>query len=185
MANRISISKTFDWYLTEIMPVVEKYAIQQKGGYHGLYTHTAAVVFRGIDYALALGQDPTGVVLACAFHDMVRTHDCDDLEHGINAIPLANCVMDDIGNIDANVRDAIIFAIKNHSLNIPAPDYISQCMWDADRTRLSWECGYYPKFFATERAKVVAAGTPKLYLEFMHKNMSPDAEKIVELGENY
>ena len=185
MANRISISKTFDWYLTEIMPVVEKYAIQQKKGYHGLYMHTAAVVFRGIDYALALGQDTTGVVLACAFHDMARTHDGDDTIHGPNAIPLAEQVMNEIIPLDFGTRESIIYAVKNHSLNLKAPDYISACLWDADRTRLARECGYYPKFFTSQRAQYVASHPVAEYLKFMQQNMSARARGIIELGECY
>lgn len=186
MTNKFSISTTFDWYLTEIMPVVEKYAIQQNGGYHGLYTHTAAVVFRGIDYALALGQDTTGVVLACAFHDMARTHDGDDTIHGPNAIPLAEQVMNEIIPLDFGTRESIIYAVKNHSLkNLVPRDYISACLWDADRTRLAWERDYHPNFFTTPRAHRVASGTANEYLKFMQQNMSARARGIIELGENY
>ncbi|MBP5485629.1 MAG: hypothetical protein J6Y07_02890 [Alphaproteobacteria bacterium] len=180
-----SISKTFDWYLTHVLPTVEKYAIQKKDGYHGLYTHTAAVVFRGIDYALALGQDTAGVVLACAFHDMARTNDEYDIIHGKNAIPLAESAMNEIGNVSYDLRESIIYAVKNHSLNLPAPDYISECLWDADRTRLAWECGYNPKFFATNRAKIIASKTAKEYIDFMKGHLSEYALKIIQLGESY
>ncbi len=184
--NKNSISKIFDWYLMDIMPIVEKYAIQSKNGYHGLYTHTAAVVFRGIDFAINLDKPTMPVIMACAFHDMARTHDGCDMEHGQNAIPLASCVMDDVGTIDNNVRSSIVFAIKNHSFNnLPAPDYISACLWDADRTRLSWECGYHSKFFTTRRAQHVASNAATEYLEFMRHNMSEYARKIIELSESY
>jgi len=181
-----SISKTFDWYLMDIMPVVEKYAIQSKNGYHGLYTHTAAVVFRGIDYALSLGKKPNPVVFACAFHDMARINDGNDTIHGPNAIPLAETVMDKVDSLDYNTRESIIYAVKNHSLKNLAPrDYISACLWDADRTRLAWECGYHPNFFTTQRAHRVASGTANEYLKFMQKNMSSRARGIIELGEYY
>ncbi len=185
MTNKVSISKTFDWYLTEIMPIVEKYAVQSKKGYHGLYTHTAAVVFRGIDYALSLGEKTDAIVLACAFHDMARIHDGNDTIHGPNAIPLAHQAMDQIGNIGYDTRESIIYAIKNHSLNLKAPDYISACLWDADRTRLAWECGYQQKFFTTRRAQKIASGSATDYLEFMKKNISTHARQIIELGESY
>lgn len=185
MTSKITIAKTFDWYLMEIMPVVEKYAIQSKDGYHGLYTHTAAVVFRGIDYARSLGEKPDNVVLACAFHDMARIHDGNDSIHGPNAIPLAEQVMQDLGHLDYNSHESIIYAVKNHSLNLQAPDYISACLWDADRTRLAWECGYHPQFFVGHRAQKVAAGRAAEYLEFMRQNMSAHARGIIELSESY
>lgn len=178
--NNNLISKTFDWYLMDVLPVVEKYAIQPRDGYHGLYTHTAAVVFRGIDYANSLDKKINNVVLACAFHDMARVNDWADYEHGKNAIPMAERVMDEIGGIESNVRESILYAIKNHSLNLAAPDYVSACLWDADRTRLAWECGYHPRFFATNRAKVVASGAAREYLEFMKNNMSAYARKIIQ-----
>jgi hypothetical protein len=179
MAERVSISKYFDWYLMDIMPIVERNAIQQKYGYHGLYTHTAAVVFRGIDYALNMGKSPQDVILACAFHDMARTTDGDDTQHGANAIPMALRAMDTIGNIDIKSRDSITYAIKNHSFNLVAPDYVSACLWDADRTRLAWELGYNPRFFATQRAKTIAAGNANQYLQFMNQNMSDYARNII------
>lgn len=185
MTSRITISKTFDWYLTEIMPIVEKYAIQPKKGYHGLYTHTAAVVFRGIDYALSLGEKPDNVTLACAFHDMARMHDGNDTIHGPNAVPLAEQVMHEIDQLDYNSRESIIYAVKNHSLNLQAPDYISACLWDADRTRLAWECGYHPQFFVGRRAHKVATGRAAEYLEFMQHNMSARARQIIEINECY
>ncbi|MBR2285936.1 MAG: HD domain-containing protein [Alphaproteobacteria bacterium] len=179
MAESNLISSTFDWYLMDIMPIVSQNAIQQKYGYHGLYTHTAAVVFRGIDYALNLGKSPKNVVLACAFHDMARVTDGDDTQHGANAVPMALRVMDEIGNIDIKSRDSIAYAIKNHSFNLVAPDYVSACLWDADRTRLAWELGYNSRFFATQRAKTVAAGNANQYLQFMNQNMSDYARNII------
>ena len=186
MQDKKMISRLFDWYLMDVMPIVEKYAIQPTMGYHGLYTHTAAVVFRGIDYAIHLNQDPKYAAMACAFHDMARKNDCWDFEHGANAIPMAIQVMDEIGNINDNIRKSIIYAIENHSVGDVAPDYISACLWDADRTRLAWECGYYPRFFNTDRAKIVAAGSAQEYLDFMRGNMSEYAQnRICALDEFY
>lgn len=183
--NKNLISETFDWYLMDIMPIVEKNAVQQRDGYHGLYTHTAAVVFRGIDYALSLNENPNNIVLACACHDMARINDGDDFEHGTNAIPMAERVMDAIGCFDLQERESINYAIKNHSLNLPAPDFVSACLWDADRTRLAWECGYHPKFFVTNRAKIVASNSASEYLEFMKNNMSEYAHKIIQKLADY
>lgn len=179
MSQNNIISKTFDWYLMDVLPIVEKYAIQPRDGYHGLYTHTAAVVFRGIDYANSLNKNPNNVVLACAFHDMARVNDWADFEHGENAVPMAERVMDEMSVVKIH-REPIIYAVKNHSLNLSAPDYVSACLWDADRTRLAWGYGYYPQFFATDRAKAVASGVASEYLEFMKNNMSAYARKIIQ-----
>ena len=175
-----SISTLFDQYLIEIMPIVEKFAIQPKYGYHGLYTHTAAVVFRGIDYVIHIEKPTTPVILACAFHDMARTNDDYDLEHGANAIPLANYVMDEIGGIDTATRNSILYAVKNHSINTKPNDYIHACLDDADRTRLAWECGYFAKYFTTPRAHSVASGNAEAYLKFMQNNMSGYARTIIK-----
>ena len=186
MQDTTVISKVFDWYLMNVMPIVEEYAIQPTMGYHGLYTHTAAVVFRGIDYAIHLNQDPKYVVMACAFHDMARENDGWDFEHGINAIPMAQKAMDKIGDINDDVRKSIIYAVKEHSVGKIAPDYISACLWDADRTRLAWECEYNPMFFNTDRAKIVASRPAQEYLDFMRENMSEYAQnRIYALDEFY
>lgn len=181
------ITSTFDWYLQNVLPIVSQNAIQRKYGYHGLYTHTSAVVFRGIDYALALGQNPKPVVLACAFHDMARINDYDDLEHGKNAIPLAQRLLLEIPyQISPIERNAIMFAVENHSLNLDAPDYISACLWDADRTRISWECGYEDRFFTTQRAKQIASSNGDKYITFMAKRLSEYAHSILtDLNKQY
>ena len=183
----ISISKTFDWYLTDIMPVVEHYTLQFMYGEHGLYTHTAAVVFRGIDYALSADKDPTSVVLACACHDMARISDDEDPMHGPNAVPLANKVMDEIGGISNDTRRRILYAVSNHFSHKPikAPDSISAWTWDADRTRRSWYGGYRPQFFTTQRAHYVASHDAGEYLEFMRQNMSQFARRKIQLSESY
>ena len=173
------ISLTFDWYLRNVLPVVCRIAPQSKLGYHGLYTHTSAVVFRGIDYALSLSKNPKPVVLACAFHDMARTDDGPDLTHGENAIPMVNAIFRDCIPVPQPYRDSIIYAVKNHTIGTVAPDYISACLWDADRTRLAWEMGYDAQFFTTQRAKLVARSKYEVYLPFMKRNMSEYARKII------
>ena len=93
LTKESQISEYFDFYRKKVLPYVEKYATQKKEGYHGLYTHTDAVVFRAIDYALELGENPMPVLFAAACHDMARTHDGYDEEHGKRAIPLARKIM--------------------------------------------------------------------------------------------
>ena len=50
------IREYFDFYQKEVLPLVEKLGFQQEEGYHGLYTHTKAVVFRAIDYHAVVGD---------------------------------------------------------------------------------------------------------------------------------
>jgi len=185
--NKITIAKAFDWYLTEIMPVVEKYTLQPVGGEHGLYTHTAAVVFRGIDYALSYGRKPNSVILACAFHDMARINNAKDLMHGANAVPIATMAMDEIGGVANDTRRRILYAVENHFSQRPirAPDYISAYTWDADRTRRAWYGGHRPQFFTSPRAQYVASHAAAEYLEFMRHNMSAYARGIIEVSEYY
>ena len=179
--NKLLISETFDWYLREILPIVSHNAIQQKYGYHGLYTHTSAVVFRGIDYATSLNQDPRIVALACAFHDMARTNDGPDMMHAENAVPIAQRIIDKCLPLFPTEKQSVIYAVRNHTIGKVAPDFVSACLWDADRTRLSWECGFNPMFFTTERAKQIASENPEKYLQFMHKCMSEYAHKTVKV----
>jgi hypothetical protein len=37
-------------------------------------------------------------------------------------------------------KEMVKYAIKNHTIGAIAPDYVSACLRDADRTRLSREC---------------------------------------------
>ena len=183
--NNFSISKTFDWYLMDIMPVVEKYTLQPNYGEHGLYTHTAAVVFRGIDFAMANSKNPAGVVFACAFHDMARINNNEDHDHGSNAVPLAISAMNDIGGISNDMRNFIIYAIKYHDSKLKPTNYIAMHSWDADRVRQAWYSGYYPKYFSSTRAQYVASHAAADYLKFMRRNMSEYARKIIEISECY
>ena len=170
------IRQYFDFYQNEVLPKVEKLATQTKEGYHGLYTHTKSVVFRAIDYALELGKNPLPVIFAAACHDMARVNDFYDEEHGKNAVPFAQQVMDQFPNkLTKEEQASVLYAIENHTTGTLANNYISACLWDADRTRLSWERGYSEKFFNTEYAKKVAAGSCKNYIDW--QNMILDSEK--------
>lgn len=183
--NNFSISKTFDWYLIDVMPVVEKYTLQPNYGEHGLYTHTAAVVFRGIDFAIDRSKNPISVALACAFHDMARINNKEDPNHGPNAVPLAIKAMNEIDGINNNMRDFITYAVKYHDSDLIPPNYIAAFSWAADRVRRAWYGGYHPKYFATPRAHYVASHVAADYLEFMRRNISEYARKIIELSEYY
>ncbi|MBO7094974.1 hypothetical protein J6V86_02080 [bacterium] len=71
------IYKYFDFYEDKILPVIQSNneVTQTDYGFHGLYTHTDSVVFRGIYYSLSLNENPVPVIFACAFHDLARTDD--------------------------------------------------------------------------------------------------------------
>jgi len=161
--------KFFNFYIDKLKPLIIEKAQQPLDGEHGLNTHTNAVVFRGIDYSIHLGKDPLPVVFACAFHDIARTHDGFDTEHGKNAIPVAMKIMNKFPDLlDTNTRLSVLSAVMNHTTGQTAPDYISACLWDADRTRLSWNHGFDEKFFNTPRGKY-AAQHAKMYIEFQRE----------------
>ena len=46
------ISDAFRFYNKTLKPLIAQNGLQPATGIHGLETHTTAVVFRGIDYAL-------------------------------------------------------------------------------------------------------------------------------------
>ena len=164
------MQKYFNFYTVRILPHVQCCATQNQQGCHALHTHTAAVVFRGIDYALSLNENPVPVIFAGAFHDMARTHDEWDTNHGKNAIPNAKKIMKNFPDIltEQDIQN-IIFAVANHTTGTFAPDYVSKCLWDADRTRLSWLYGFDEKFFNTERAKYVASHNYTDYTNFQKR----------------
>lgn len=164
------IREYFDFYQKKVLPEVEKLATQKKEGYHGLHTHTDAVIFRAIDYALELGKNPMPVLFAAACHDMARTHDDYDEMHGENALPMTQKIMHKFKNELTDLeKQSVLLAIKDHTTGGNAGDYISACLWDADRTRLSWERGYREVFFNTEYGKKVASGDGKKYITWQNK----------------
>lgn len=140
-----------------VMPKIAKITKQEKFGYHGL-VHTEQVVMFGIDYALAQKEKPLPVILACALHDCARQSDEYNITHGPACEPIARAFLKRHHfDITEEETEAIIYAVVNHTTGRQAPDGISACLWDADRTRLSWENGYNERFFSTPRAKEVAA----------------------------
>ena len=112
------------------------------------------------------------VVFACALHDAARKNDNFDTEHGKNAVPIAIKVMKQFPDlIDKETRLKILSAIMNHTDGKFAPDYISACLWDADRVRMAWQYGFDEKFFNTERGKYIAQHYQK-YLDYQRHEFS-------------
>lgn len=172
--DKKQIAELFRFYTNDLRPIVAEMGTQELTGYHGLTTHTDAVVFRGIDCALSLNQNAMPVVFAFAFHDMARTDDDFNLQHGPNAVPLAKIIMNKYENLlDDKSKEMILFAIANHTNGEIAPDYVSACLWDADRIRLSWGYGYESRFYNTERGDKIASGAPENYLD-LQKQCIPD-----------
>ena len=160
------IREYFDFYQTKVLPYVEKYATQPLDKYHGLHTHTDAVVFRAIDYALELGENPMPVIFAAACHDMARINDNEDLSHAERALPLARKVMNRFPKrLTDTEKETVLAAIRMHSTGIQTSDYICACLWDADRTRLAWERGYHERYFNIPYAKRVASGNSVEYIK--------------------
>ncbi len=162
LTNPITDEKTYwTWFaLEKVMPRIAKITKQSQFGYHGL-EHTEQVVLFGIAYALAENVRPLPVILACALHDCARTHDKYDEKHGPACEPIARAFLKrhrfDLTDVEI---EKIIYAVKYHTTGCRAPSDIAACLWDADRTRLSWERGFKPHFFSTASGRRVGAYTP-------------------------
>ena len=170
----------FKFFEQKVLPEVEKLATQKKEGYHGLYTHTKAVVFRAVDYALELGENPMPALFAAACHDMARVNDLYDRLHGPHAVPLAKQIMAKFPELlSESEQRSVLYAIQHHTEGVKAPDYVSACLWDADRTRLSWEYGYAEKFFNTEYAKKVASGNSNDYKKWQDEVLNKVPQKFL------
>lgn len=173
----------FNYYENEVIPAVKAcWKVTQKDyWFHWLYTHTDSVVFRGIYYALCLGKDPVPVIFACAFHDLARTDDEYNEIHWQRAVPIAREIMEGFSNILADgQKESILYAVENHTIWLKAPDYIqardyiSACLWDADRTRLWWIYWYEPSLMSTDEAKRVASWKAEDFLRFQNECLSRD-----------
>ncbi len=158
--NIEKIRSAFSFYNDEVLPLIldNPKVTQKKEWYHWLHTHTKNVVFRGICYAVSLWEDPIPVVFACACHDLARVNDSYDEEHWKNAIWVTREIINNEKfNLTEEQKKQIIDAVANHTTWMHAVNYISACLRDADRTRLSWERGYKEKFFNTEQWKKIAS----------------------------
>ena len=160
-----SAIRTREYYtkllINEILPKIENIGTQPKYGYHGLYTHSFQVAQYAIELAMSVGTDPLPVVLGAALHDIARTHDDDDFEHGPRGAKIARKFLDkNYDYLFPGTIDKIVYAIEYHTTGTIAPDLISACVWDADRIRLSHELGYDSKYFNTAYGKYIAGLKP-------------------------
>lgn len=166
------IGNAFSFYKKEILPLIldNPKVTQNKEWYHWLFTHTQNVVFCGICYAISLWEDPIPVVFACACHDLARVNDWYDEWHWKNAVPIVvEIINNEKFNLIEEQKNRIIEAVANHTTWMKATNYVSACLRDADRTRLSWERGYNSKFFNTELWKLVASWNREDFFAFQNK----------------
>lgn len=178
------IKKHFQFFEKELLPTILQTdgVLQKKDGWQGLTSHTRGVVFRGIDFALSLNKDPIPVIFACALHDITKRHDSEK-DHEKKALPIAKKIMKKYEHIlSEDTQEKILNAIKNHTDGEKAPDYISACLWDADRTRVAWVFGYQEKYFQTERGKEIASSDAKSYLKYQSDclNIPSEDKELIE-----
>ena len=167
------IKNAFLFYKNEVLPLIldNPKVTQQKEWYHWLYTHTENVVFRGICYAVSLWEDPIPVVFACACHDLARVHNWYDEKHWPNAVPVTTEIINNEKfNLTEEQKQQIIEAVRDHTTWKwgEAPNYISACLWDADRTRLSRDRGYIESCYNTEMWKKIWSWSREDFTEFQN-----------------
>ena len=141
----------------KIIPAIIPVSNQPRYGYHGI-SHTEQVGLFALDYALTLRKNPLPVLWAAGLHDYARTNDAYDETNGPRCVPLARKFLKAYEDqLTPTEIQQILYAVEHHTTGRQAPDYVAACLWDADRTRLSWERGYQADYFTTARAKEVAA----------------------------
>ena len=148
--------RIYTQFFENLMQEVRPYSLQENVSYHGFYTHTKQVGLFALDYALSLGKNPTPVLIASAFHDCARMDDSYNETHAFQAVPIAKQFLSSLP-LDKTMSEEITTAIAKHTTGKKAENYIEACLWDADRTRLSWERGYDSRFFNTEKGNTIAS----------------------------
>lgn len=180
------IKEYFDYYEKDVIPVIKRClkVTQSDFWFHGFFTHTDSVVFRGIYYALYLNENPVPVIFACAFHDLARTDDEYNEIHWERAVPIAEEIMENFSDVlSEDQKKSVIYAVKNHTVWLKAPDYIqardyiSACLWDADRTRLWWMYWYDENLMSTDEAKRIASWNAEEFLKFQNECLGRDLDE--------
>lgn len=161
----------------QIMPRLQRFTRQQTAGYHGL-EHTELVALRAIDVALSLGyerqSDLMPVMLAAAIHDCARTDDEYNTHHGkdvANMPEVQNFLADPVFNLSEKQKSQIRTAAYYHTEAMPDDgnpyDYVTKCLCDADRARLSWESGHSVKFFFTAKGNELGSMNPWRVMDYL------------------
>ena len=112
---------------------------------------------------------------------MARTDDEYNEIHWERAVPIGEEIMEEFSNIlTPKQKESIIYAVKNHTVWLKAPDYVqprdyvSACLWDADRTRLWWIYWYEASLMSTDEAKKIASWDVNEFLEFQNECLGRD-----------
>ena len=83
-------------------------------------------------------------------------------------------------------KEQVKDAIAHHTGWEKAPDYISACLWDADRCRLAWEWTFHERFFNTEIWKQIASHNAKDFLKFQNeclwRDENTDKENVIQIS---
>lgn len=179
------IKKYFAFFENDLLPCIKSSGLmrQKEEGWQGLTSHSRGVVFRSIDYALSLNQNPLPVIFAAALHDIAKRTNSEQ-GHAKKAIPVAKKIMFLYPKLlSKEDQKSILIAIADHTNGKNPSDYVSACLWDADRTRIAWVWGYQEEYFHTDRAKQVASAPAEDYLNYQAKCLSTpfeDRELIIE-----
>ena len=183
-----SVRNYFQFYENEVLTKIKTIpeVTQKDYWYHWLLTHTEWVVFRWIYFALYMNKNVYPVIFACAWHDLARVNDWHDIMHWPNAIPIVSKLMDMFDDLITNKeKEQVKYAIKYHTGWENPPDYVSACLWDADRCRLAQEWTYKEKFFSTEPWKKIASHNAKDFLKFENKCLwrdeNIDKENVIQI----
>ncbi len=148
------------WAMKKVMPAIREVSNQPVWGWHGL-EHTEQVVLFAIDYAIHEKVNPIPVILAAALHDCAREDDTYNELHGPLCVPLAQKFVErNFAHLLSEEDKINIYnAILHHTdgKGGQAPSAVAACLWDADRTRLSWIRGYNESYFSTSRGKELAS----------------------------
>lgn len=167
--KRNKLKEYFEFYQNEVLPKIKtiREVTQKNYGYHGLLTHTEWVVIRWIFFALSMDKNVYPVIFACAWHDLARVNDRHDELHWPHAVPVVSKLMDMFDDsLGEDEKEKVKDAVKNHTIWVLAPDYISACLWDADRCRLAWEWTFRERYFNTEIWKYIASHDAREFIEF-------------------
>ena len=162
--HRLEYARFWEHLMTEVRP----FSMQDNTSYHGFYTHTKQVGLFALDYALSMGKNPVPVLLAAAFHDCAREDDSFNTTHARRAAPIARSFLAKLP-LPKGLDEQIVEAVISHTTGTQAQNYIEACLWDADRTRLSWERGYDEQFFNTKRGQTVASFSNEQQNDFLLK----------------
>ena len=184
-----SVRNYFKFYEKEVLTKIKTIpeVTQKDYWYHWLLTHTEWVVFRWIFFSVYMNKNPYPVIFACAWHDLARVSDWHDTMHWRNAVPIVSKLMDMFDNLlTEKEKEQVKDAIANHTGWEKAPDYISACLWDADRCRLAREWVFQERFFNTEIWKQIASHNAKDFLKFQNeclwRDENTDKENVVQIS---